>query len=327
MRNLKKAIKSLICAAAAVCICLASGCSAFEAADTDDNAVTLTPPFWVVQDSDTGAEIYLLGSMHAGLENTVYPDYVLTALESSDWVAPEMDTTAFAEDTELQQKCVQYLMLSGTTMQELLGSDYDAAAEFFRKKGIYQAAMDYMIPYYWASAATSLVIDGAGLDTEYGTETVLLELAYSKGIEIREIEGGESQYKMMSEIPMSVQLETLAECVGDDKVSAQVETTKELYDAWSTFDDEYFSTIAVYDTDTVGSAEDWQKYYDLMYTDRQKVMADFVITALENGEKGFVFVGAMHYYAEPSILSQLEAAGYTVTAIRTEALSAEEKAA
>ena len=53
-----------------------------------------------------------------------------------------------------------------------------------------------------------------------------------------------------------------------------------------------------------------------VYTDRQKLMADFIIDSLKCGEQGFVFVGAMHYFAEPSILTQLTDAGYTVTAIR-----------
>ena len=111
-------------------------------------------------------------------------------------------------------------------------------------------------------------------------------------------------------------MQSLAECVGDDKISAQAKASLELYNAWSCFDEEYLDSLEVYDPAEVDSPEDWQKYYDLMYTDRQKLMADFIIDSLKGGEQGFVFVGAMHYFAEPSILTQLTDAGYTVTAIR-----------
>lgn len=317
MKILKKAAAALL---SAVLLC---GCSSSEPSTPNINLSSpsagedcITPPFWVVEDDSTGAQIFLLGSMHAGKPGAGYPEYVLDALQNSSWVAPEMDTVAFGSDFLLQQQCVGYLMMNGTTMPELLGSDYDRTADYFRSKGLLQPGMDSMIPFYWASCASALVIEQAGLDSNYGTETVLLELAHSGGKEIREIEGGESQYKMMSNIPMSVQLQTLAECVGDENITVQAASSAELYDAWSSFDEEKLISLTAFDTSDMDSPEDWQAYYDLMYTDRQKVMSEFVIDSLKKGEHGFVFVGAMHYYAEPSILTQLSDAGYTVTPIR-----------
>ena len=318
---MKRLIRTVAALLSAAMLCGCSGNTAPKPRlDVDTTPVVgencVTPPFWVVEDDSTGAQIFLLGSMHAGIKGTEYPDYVLEALRNSSWAAPEMDTVDFSRDFVLQQKCAQYLLLNGTTMQDILGEDYDSTEDYFRSKGIYQLGMDGMIPFYWASAASGLVIDEAGLDSSCGTESVLLELAHSEKIEIREIEGGEAQYKMMGEIPMSVQVQSLAECVGDDKISAQAEASLELYNAWSCFDEEYLDSLEVYDPAEVDSPEDWQKYYDLMYTDRQKLMADFIIDSLKCGEQGFVFVGAMHYFAEPSILTQLTDAGYTVTAIR-----------
>ena len=39
----------------------------------------VTPPFWVAEDEQTGAQVFLLGSMHAGTEDAVYPEYVMEA--------------------------------------------------------------------------------------------------------------------------------------------------------------------------------------------------------------------------------------------------------
>lgn len=315
--------KLLRVAAALVSAVLLCGCSGIRedrqplevntSPVVDNNCVT--PPFWVVEDESTGAQVFLLGSMHAGAAGSEYPDYILEALRNSSWVAPEMDTISFSSDFFLQQKCVKYLQLSRTTAKELLGASYDSTVSYFRSKGIWQDVMEQMTPFYWASAASGLVVSQAGLDTELGTENVLLEIAHKEGIKVREIEGGEAQYRMMGEIPMSVQLQTLAECVGDDNIKSQAEASAELYNAWSRFDEDYFSTLTVYDPEEVDNPDDWQSYYDMMYTDRQKKMADFITEALKNGEQGFVFVGAMHFYAAPSVICLLEQAGYEVTAI------------
>lgn len=312
-------------AAAVLAAGLLAGCSPAEpneplAVDLTPSAQEdcVTPPFWVVEDSSTGAQIFMLGSMHAGNPDTKYPDYVLEAFNNSTWAAPEMDTQAFSQNASLQRKCAAYLRLEDATMEQLLGDSYADTLDYFTEKGIYQQGMEYFCPFFWASAASGLVTDGAGLDTSYGTESLFLGLAHSGRKEIREIEGGEAQYKMMGEIPMSIQLSTLAECIGDDNIAAQAEDTRELYSAWSSFDDEFFRGLSVYDPETVDNLSDWEEYYDMMYTSRQKLMADFITDSLKSGELGFVFVGTMHFYAEPSIITLLEDAGYTVNEIRPE---------
>lgn len=319
-------MKRILLRAAAVLLAsgLLTGCSTQPAEPKEPLNVDLspkaqeecvTPPFWVVEDSSTGAQIFMLGSMHAGNSDVKYPDYVLDAFSNSSWVAPEMDTIAFSGNASLQRKCAGYLRLEDETMEQLLGDSYAETLGYFTKNGIYQQGMESFCPFFWASAASGLVTERAGLDTSFGTESLLLGRAHSERKEIREIEGGEAQYKMMGEIPMSIQLSTLAECVGDDNIAAQSEDTRKLYEAWCSFDDEFFRELTVYDPDTVDNLSDWEKYYDMMYSSRQEKMAQFIADSLESGELGFVFVGTMHFYAEPSIITLLEDAGYTVNAI------------
>lgn len=278
----------------------------------------ITPPFWVVSDEETDAQVFLMGSMHAGKADAKYPEYVLNALRSSSYIAPEMDTVAFAGDIPLQRKCVEYMRLKSGSAEDCIGDEYAAVREFFEQKGIYQDGMDGMIPYYWASAASGLVLETAGLDSAFGSETVLLNMARSEGKQIREIEGGEAQYKVLGDIPMSVQLDLLRECADEESIKLQAESSIELYEAWSGFDSEYLSQLSVYDAENTGNSEDWRSYYDMMYTDRQELMTQFITDSLLAGERGFVFVGAMHFYAEPSIITLLEQSGYTVEEIRPE---------
>lgn len=281
---------------------------------------TVTPPFWVVEDPQTGAQVFLLGSMHAGTEDTVYPEYVMEAYRNSTYIAPELDTIAFSGNSRLVSECAGYLRLQSGTAADYI-PDHDRVVEYFSSLGLYSEALEYMTPFYWTSVFSSAVLDGSGLQTDFGTETTFLTMAHRERKEIREVEGAAAQYRMMGGVPMSVQTELLSECAGDEQLREQEESTLELYDAWSRFDDEYFSGLEVYDPGKVGkagNAEDWQTYYDMMYSDRQRGMAQFVLDALHNGDQAFVFVGTMHFYAEPSIISLLGAEGYTVNAIRPE---------
>lgn len=329
MIPMKKILAAITALAAAVML---SGCSGGTKAPAEPLDVDLapeyeqgciTPPFWVVEDRQTGAQIFLLGSFHAGKADVSYPGYVLDALSNSSWAAAELDTVAFGSNIALQRKCISYITLSGTTAADCIGDSYDETLDYFRSKGIYQPVMEKMTPFYWASAANALIFEQTGLNTGLGTETLLLNYAKKKNIEIREIEGAEAQYKMMGEIPMNVQLELLAQCVGDDNITAQANSAVELYEAWSSFDEDYLSGLTVFDPDTVADPDSWQAYYDMMYTDRQALMAEFITDSLKAGELGFVFVGTLHYYAEPSVITLLERSGYEVKKVCPEHSAAE----
>jgi len=330
MGRFTHAVKKAAKAAAAILLTAAlTACSGSLNADGGSQQGEVEhakPPFWVVTDPQSGATIYMLGSIHAGKKEVQFPDYVIDAYKSSSFAAPELDTVAFQTDIMLQSQAVSLLTLKEGTAADYIGSDYDDTVKFFKEKGVYQMGMDKMIPFYWSSAVSSLVISGSGLDVDYGTESVILQMAHKDGKEIREMEGALSQYAMMADIPMSVQTELLQQCVGDQNVNLQAISTAMLYDAWRSFDEDYFKAAGAFDTSTVDNPSDWEEYYRLMYTDRQKKMADKITQWLQDGEQGFVFVGALHYYAEPSILSLLEEAGYSPQAVTGGEIISEEAA-
>ena len=250
----------------------------------------------------------------------------MEAYRNSTYAAPELDTVAFSGDGRLVSECAGYLRLDGTTAAEVI-PEHDGVVEYFRSLGIYNESLEYMKPFYWTSVFSSAVLNKTGLQTQYGTETTFLEMAHRERKEIREVEGAAAQYKMMGRVPMSVQLGLLSECSDDEKLRQQAESTMELYSAWSSFDDEYFRGLEVYDPEEVTNPDDWQTYYNMMYADRQREMAEFVINALRNGDLAFVFVGTMHFYAEPSIIDLLGEAGYTVNAVRPEVSQSADTAA
>ena len=327
--------KLLRAAAALMAAVLLTGCSGGESSSSGGGPVNIapaakevTPPFWVVEDADTGGTLYLLGSMHAGVEGVQYPDYVMEAYRACDTVAAELDTVAVQQDTEALIEATQCLLLQGTTAKEVMGEDlYNRAVEFMTGKGTYFPAMDMYIPFYWASSLSQLLMTDAGLSAAYGTEAIFLESAHTDGKTVVEIESAAEQYGMMAGIPMEMQLYTLETSIGDANYQMQVASMLALYNAWSSFDTQYLGSLNADGSVLLPEElkESYGIYWDMMYCDRQVKMAEKAVELLKSGEDVFMFVGAAHFYIEDDLITLIEREGYTVEEIRGAAL--EEKAA
>ncbi|MBQ8171295.1 MAG: TraB/GumN family protein [Oscillospiraceae bacterium] len=303
-----------------LCVCILTGCTGggSSAAET----VEITPPFWTVTDKESGATLFLLGSMHVGQEGVVYPDYILRAYEQCDTVAAEIDTAALNENTDIINEAAQYLLLpEGVTAQACFGDSYDETVDFMSAKGLYSKALDRYIPYYWSSVLSVEAAQECGLSSEYGTEEYFLSMAHEDGKTICEIESVAQQYQMMAEIPMAVQVLSVTECVGDENYDTAVSETKQLYDMWSCFDEERLGGLdySVYEDIPSDVYSDHLKFLDMMYLGRQEKMAEAAVEFLQGGEDVFMLVGAAHFYIEDDILTLLERAGYVPVPVRVDA--------
>ncbi len=292
----------------------------FSSCSFEKEEIEVYPPFWKAEDPKSGAAVYLLGSMHMGAVGTVYPDYIMEAFEKCSEIIVELDTIAFSGNAEELAEAADYMRCEDSkTAEDYMGEElYEAALDFLKSKGIYADGLNDFIPYYWTSYISSALAIECGLDSEYGSEYIFLTLAKEENKTVTELESGAEQYKIMSEIPLSVQLDSLRECIGEENYAGQIEGMKELYSAWSGFDNEKLEELCALKEVSGELAEDYNAYYNAMYYSRQEKMADFVIEKLENGETAFMLVGAMHYYAEPDILTLIKEAGYSVSEIRAD---------
>ncbi len=304
---MKKYIYGAVSVAAGLLIC---GCNA-----KPQQAKAITPPFWRVTDEETGGTVYLLGTMHAAEENVSYPDYILEAYSECGSVALELDL----DNTEGLNEAAQSLLLkNGTTMRDLLSEDYGETAEFMKSKRLYSMSLDSFIPYYWASVLSVKITEECGLSTDSGCDRYFLSLAKRDGKEIIEIESFKEQYGAMAEIPMEIQLLSLSECIGDECYNSQITSMNELYSAWCSFDEEYFSELKLFDKIPNGLENECDQMIELMYNTRQRTMADIALEYLQSGEDLFLFVGAAHFYIGEDIIDILENEGYSVEPISAE---------
>lgn len=296
---MKKVILSIAIAAAL----LFSGCEAKPRASVE-------PPFWEVFDEESGGRVYLLGSMHVGA-NAEYPEEIMSAFEESDIVACELDTVALSRDSGRLSDAMDLMKCpEGTTAADCFGDSYEEVRGFFREKGIYNSVYEDYLPTVWSSLITSRAAHDAGYSSEYGTETVFLNLAKQQGKQIYEIESAEFQYALNASQPMALQVYNVRSVIGENYDSALLQT-RELYQAWSSFDSEALENLCSNENTPDELSEEYELFYKAMYVDRQENMAQYITECLQNGETVFVIVGAMHYYAEPDILTLLEQEGYT----------------
>ncbi len=282
-------------------ILLLSGCASTRE--------SISPPFWEVFDEESGGRVYLLGSMHVGLD-AEYPECVMIAFEESDIIACEVDTVELTRNSARLSAAMELMKCpEGVTAADCFGDSYGEIRDFCKNKGIYNTAYDSYLPTVWSSLITSKLARDAGYSTEYSTETVFLDLAKRRGKKIYEIESAEFQYGLNAAQPLALQVYNVQSAVSD--YDGSLEQVRELYRAWSGFDNAALESLCSDENIPEELSEEYEEFYKAMYVDRQKNMAEYIIECLESGETVFVMVGAMHYYAEPDILTLLEQEGYT----------------
>ena len=298
----------------AACVLTLSLCSC-AAGDSSAEKTEVTPPFWKVIDENTGGTVYLLGTMHAVKQDITYPDYIMEAFDSCDTVAFELDY----EDTDDMTQGIKHLLYDdGMTAKQCLGEDYAETVEFMKSKGLYSSYLDSYIPYYWASVFSSDIIEECGISAEQGSDMYFFDLAKKDGKKKVPLESYSFQYEMMSDIPMELQLLTLSDCIGEENYKGQIAEMNKLYAAWSSFDEEYFGKLELFDEIPEGLETQCSEMQVLMYDSRQRVMADKAAEYLQKGEDLFLFVGAAHFYVGEDILTLLEEKGYTPVAVKEE---------
>ncbi len=292
----------LICA-----VMLFSGCSEIFAPENN-----VTPPFFMITDPESGNVAYLLGTMHTGLANTVYPDDIYTVLGDCSALAVEIDLFALEADQKRLSEAMALLECDGENARDFMGDDYAEIKRFFQKIRLYNSAYDRYIPAMWSAQLSNKLAADCGYDSRYGTDRAMLSYAKQNGIDIVELETVEEQYGMNAAEPRNLQTYMLLEMARTD-YEEQKQVLRELYAAWSTNDASAIKAMLAEEEVPDELSDEYDEYYNAMYTDRQRKMADYIASALENGDMVLVAVGAMHCYAEPSILDFLDEKGYIIS--------------
>lgn len=302
---MKKLLAALLCGV----LVLFAGCKKNNAEPFD-----VHPPFFKIENVETGGVVYMLGSMHVGKAEAVYPREIYDALDECEALAVEVDMEAMDKAASAEALAVLQCP-DGLTARDFMGEDYGSIVAKFKKKRLYNRAYEDYIPEMWRSLWANRVAEDCGYDGDFGTDVIMLSYAKSHGKRVEEIESAKEQYQINAGISVELQMLMLNEnlALSKDETQAQFDA---LYNAWQNGDISALRALAEEEAALPEELKaDYDSYYDAMYTNRQRKMADFIKEKLESGEKTFVVVGALHYAAPPSILDNLENDGIEVQVI------------
>lgn len=300
---MKKLLAILLCGV----LMLFSGCK--EKAEPFE----VNPPFYKIENAETGAVVYMLGSMHVGKAEAVYPREIYAALDECETLAVEVDIQALEANEAVSAEAIAVLQCpAGKTARDYMGEDYGEIVSKFKKKRLYNSAYEDYIPALWSSLWSNDAAESCGYDGDFGTDVVMLTYAKSHGKQIEEIETAKEQYQINADVSPELQMLMLNETLAltEDETKEQFDT---LYNAWRGGDTNALKALAEEEATLPPELKaEYDRYYDAMYTARQRKMADFIEAKLKGGGKTFVVVGALHYAAPPSIIDNLESDGIEV---------------
>ncbi len=278
-----------------------------------------TPLFYKVTDRD-GDVVWLLGSIHVG-DDSFYPlpDYILSAFDSADTLAVEVDVIAYQKKVAPTAILSKYLLPYGYTIKDYISEEtYKQAKEILTENNMGIDLLDQYSPALWMQLIEELTYTKMDIDMEKGVDRHLIERAYDQDKKVADIEDADEHMDIYFTFS-----DELIEFLLEDAISSYKariiykEYIEEIMTLWKAGDEEELR-VALSQGDTEGmglTAEQLElldEYNQILMSDRDKIMIDYVKTALDTDGEEFVCVGAAHVIGENGMVDQLISDGYTV---------------
>ena len=262
------------------------------------------PALFVVRDSDT--TVYLFGTIHLLDSRPWFDDEVKAAFDASDELVME---AILPEDPAAMQAMVLRYAIDpgGRLLSSRLTAEQNAAlGRALTEAGLPATAFERYEPWF---AAMSLGLIGAqrlGIGGGEGPETVLSRAAQGRSMPIGELEGIETQLRLLDTMPEPMQLAQLTETLAEnDEID---EKMAPMLAAWSAGDVERLGAlIEDIETDTE------RALHQLLFTARNARWANWIEQRLARPGAVFLAVGAGHLAGRDSVQAVLAQRG-----IRTE---------
>ncbi len=285
-----------------------------------------------------GNTVYMLGSIHMATTD-IYPlsDKILAAYNSSDALAVEVNLYDQAGAMALVNNA---FYSDGSTLKDHVSQEtYDKAIALAAKFGVPEAQAALMKPWYIYISFTSISMTESGTAEEaaasanLGIDMNFLTNAMLNGKQILEVEGYAVQGKMLEsfskELAEYLVNETI-DAVNDSlegKDNTNPEGLNEMLSLWRVGDAENFHQYNSFEYQNKDMIEDGtteaemkllREFYDKLFIQRNKTMADYIENLLkaEGGHTYFVIVGSGHYLGDSDIIELLTKRGYELNQIK-----------
>ena len=277
---------------------------------------------WEVTSNDSGAKLYLLGSIHIAKKD-MYPlnKTITDAFNESKSLAVEIDIVAFEKDTAAVRKMANAMIYrDGTTIEDHISQNAFALlknkVENGGIKGIPKGYEYYYKPMMIYSVLSDERYESYGYKSKYGIDNYFLKEAKKKNMEIIELESSEFQYNLLLNFSEQIQSAMLTSVLLPS--FSESETLSQLFESWEKGDEGAFEELLMKadEQDKNSLGPDGEKYYleykKQMIDDRNVAMTEKAVELLEGNQTYFYVVGAAHMVGENGIVKALIDRGYKV---------------
>ena len=273
------------------------------------------------QVSSETATVYLVGTIHVGLEN-LYPmqQVLLDAFYRSDALAVELDTVSFERNFQDQMRMVEMMVFDdGTTVEDHVSAETFEMLELrlADMSALERHAVSVMRVGAIAMTLMQVQLDEWGFMDVPGVDHFFLDLAHEIGKEIIEVETMEFQIGLIVGFSSALQELQLREVL-ETPAEEALELMNTMFNLWLTGDAEGLRELLDESNREFANEEPelFEEYNTAMMLNRDIAMTELVIEMLSGNQTIFFAVGAAHIVGENGVIEQLEAQGWTVTRVQ-----------
>ena len=219
-----------------------------------------TPLMWHAVDKKTGGELYLLGSMHAGLDDMcLFPDEVYAAFDECRALAVECDVIEFEKDVSAGIEGMRMLVYTdGTGIADHIDrATYEAAAKIMEENGFSRSSMDFYVPILWQQVIDEILTENTPYKYKNGVDRYFISEAKRLGKRIFEIEDPLDTYRAMAALSVRTQTVLLEDEVDPEYIASFGDEIASLYEMWKRGDeDEIEKALLGNEAEAAGEATD-----------------------------------------------------------------------
>jgi hypothetical protein len=270
------------------------------------------PPLWEVRSGES--RVYLFGTIHVGKADFYpLPAAVQSAFEKSDTLALEVDPAN-------EQEAIAAVMSSMYTPPDNVANHLDPALlqsvmNVSAGYGLQFEQLAQMKPYMLMLTLTNLEYAKLGYSAQQGLETHFSQRAGGEGKRIVSLESMLQQMQMLDQLSPQLQSAMLQITVDEISANEVAGLVDDMISAWRTGNVETLDSVLSIEEKRLPDALAAQ-FRQRFLTGRNHAMAGQIDNMLQNGERVFVAVGAMHMVGEEGLPALLAQKGYQVKAIR-----------
>jgi len=258
-------------------------------------------------------ELYLLGSIHYGIED-MYPlhNSIYEAFAQADVLGLEIDLNAISEK-ELREEVARKAFLEGNTVMTDIVPDelFEELYSILEGYGVEREMLKRLQPWFAAFEISAMTIREAGYNPEYGVENYLLEKAEAKGMEVIGLETIARQFAPFAKLSAESQALYLEQSL--EEYEDAEDELENLFQDWVEGNAGAYTDIRQ-ELIEEAKTESLREFQIAFNDGRDEYMAGEIAELLQDdtGNTYFITVGSLHLVGKNSIVDRLEEKGYQV---------------